>query len=128
MTKTYAWTTARGAKVVATITSEHITHETAYADGYNIEVACSKYSYRVEDITVNGKPTAYKELWWEKGMQTILIDRRGADRILVLIPDDICAEIYGEEREENRRKMAAAEKADAAYKAYHDMMRKAMDP
>lgn len=128
MTKTYTWTTARGAKIVATITSEHITRETAYADGYNIEVDCSKYSYRVDSLTVNGKATELKALWWENGMRCILIGRRGADRILVLIPDDVCAQVYGEEREENHRKMAAAEKADAAYEAHCEMMRKAMDP
>lgn len=128
MTKTYTWTTARGAKIVATITSEHITRETAYADGYNIEIDCSKYSYHVDSLTVNGKATELKELWMEKGKNCILIGRRGADRILVLIPDDVCAQVYGEEREENRRKLAAAEKADAAYKAHCEMMRKAMDP
>lgn len=128
MTKTYTWTTAKGAKISATITSEHITRETVYADGYNIEVDCSEYSYHVDSITVNGKTPAMKQLWMEKGMPAILIDRRGDDRVLAMIPEDICAEVYGEEREENRRKMESAIKADAAYRAHCEMMRKAMDP
>ena len=126
MTKTYAWTTARGAKISATITSTHITRETVYADGWNVECDCSKYTYSVDELTVNGKPTELKEMWNERGIPCILIDRKGNDRVLAAIPDDIAADIYGEEREENKRKFEAAKKAEEIYNAHCEMMRKAM--
>ena len=116
MTKTYAWTTARGAKISATITSNHITRETVYADGWNVECDCSKYTYSVDELTVNGK----------RGIPCIPIARKGNDRVLAAIPDDIATEIYGEEREENKRKFEAAKKAEEIYDAHCEMMRKAM--
>lgn len=126
MTKTYTWTTAKGAKVVATITSNHITRETVYADGLNIECDCSKYTYSIDEMTVNGKATELKEFWDECGMQCILITRKGKDRILAAIPEDVAAEVYAEEREETKRRMEAAKKAEEAYNAHCEMMRKAM--
>lgn len=126
MTKTYTWTTAKGAKVVATITSNHITRETVYADGFNIECDCSKYTYRVDALTVNGKSTELKELWTERGIRCILIARKGKDRVLAVIPEDVVAEVYAEEREETKRKLEAEKKLEDAYNAHCEMMRKAM--
>ena len=126
MTKTYTWTTARGAKVSATITSNHITRETVYADGMNIECDCSEYTYSIDEMTVNGKATELKEFWVERGTQCILIARRGKDRILAAIPEDVAAEVYAEEREETKRRLDAAKKAEEAYNAHSEMMRKAM--
>ena len=100
MTKTYTWTTAKGAKVVATITSNHITRETVYADGFNIECDCSKYTYRIA--------------------------RKGKDRVLAVIHEDVVAEVYAEEREETKRKLEAEKKLEDAYNAHCEMMRKAM--
>lgn len=126
MTKTYQWTTARGAKIEATITVEHITRETVYADGWNIEVDCSKYTYSVDALTVNGKQTALRQMWYERGTRCILIDRKGKDRVLVAIPAEIASEIYAEETAERKEQMEAAQKAEAAYNAHCEMMRKAM--
>ena len=126
MTKTYTWTTARGAQIAATITSNHITRETVYADGWNVECDCSKYSYSVDALTANGKATELKELWTERGVECILIARKGKDRVLVAIPDDVAADVYGEERAETARKLAAAKEIEDAYNAHCEMMRKAM--
>lgn len=126
MTKTYTWTTARGAQIAATITSNHITKETVYADGWNVECDCSKYVYSVDALTVNGKATELKELWTERGVECILIARKGKDRVLVAIPEDIAAEVYAEERKEAAQKAEAAKKAEAAYNAHCAMMHKAM--
>ncbi len=126
MTKTYIWTTARGAQIAATITSNHITSETVYADGWNIECKCSKYTYSVDALTVNGKATELKELWTERGMRCILIARKGKDRVLVAIPDDVAAEVYGEERAELERKLVAEKEIEDEYNEHCEMMRKAM--
>lgn len=126
MTRTYSWTTARGAKISATITSEHITSKTVYADGWNVETKCSEYSYRVDAITVNGKATELKELWIEKGVRCILIARKGCDRVLVALPQDVVDSVYGEEQAEMEHCLAAAEKAEKEYNAHCEMMRKAM--
>lgn len=126
MTKTYTWTTARGAQIAATITSNRITRETVYADGWNVECDCSKYTYSVDALTVNGKATELKELWTERGARCILIARKGKDRVLVAIPDDVAADVYGEERAETARKLAAAKEIEDAYNAHCEMMRKAM--
>lgn len=127
MTKTYAWTTAKDAEIVATITTEHITRETVDADGFKVEVNCSRYDYSVDAMTVNGNPTDLKELWTERGVNCILIAYRGKNRILVAIPDDIAAEIYGEERAEAAAKLERSIAAEAAYNAHREMMRRAMD-
>lgn len=126
MTKTYSWTTPRGAKISATITAEHITRETVYADGWNIEVKCSKYQYRVDTITVNGEETERKDLWNEAGLPCILTAYRGLDRVLVVIPQDVIDDVYGAERAEMNQKLEAAEKAEKEYKEKYELVRKAM--
>ena len=126
MTKTYNWTTARGAKISATITSEHITSRAVYADGWNVETKCSEYDYKVDDITVDGKKTELKQLWTEKGMRCILIARQGRDRVLVALPQDVIDDVYGAEHAEMERRLTAAEKAEKEYNAHCEMMRKAM--
>lgn len=126
MTKTYNWTTARGAKISATITSEHITSKTTYADGWTVETKCNEYNYNVDAITVNGKTTELKKLWTEKGVRCILIARKGSDRVLVALPQDVIDSVYGEEQAEMERCLAAEEKAEKEYNAHCEMMRKAM--
>lgn len=64
-TKTYNWTTQRGAKIEMTITVEHITRETTSADGFEMKVSCDKWLRTIDDITVNGKNTNFKELYFE---------------------------------------------------------------
>lgn len=126
MTKTYTWTTPKGAEIVATITTEHITRETVDADGFKVEVNCSRYDYSVDAMTVNGKPTDLKQLWTERGVNCILIAYQGKNRVLAAIPDDIAAEIYGEERAEAAARLERSMAAEAAYNAHREMMRRAM--
>ena len=94
MTKTYQWTTPRGAKIVATITAEHITRETISADGWDVDVACSRYHYQVDSLTVNGKGTDSKELWTERGVRCILIGHSGKERLLVELTNDVIEDVY----------------------------------
>ena len=127
-TKTYNWTTPRGAKVSATITVDHITSKTINSDGFQIEVDCNEWYYQVDDMTVNGKPTELKQLYMEGNQRCILIARRGKDRVLAALPADIENDIYGEEREYKRNKI---EKNDALWKkheAERESILKAMNP
>lgn len=59
-------------------------------------------------------------------MRCILIARKGKDRVLVAIPDDVAAEVYGEERAELERKLAAEKAIEDEYNEHCEMMRKAM--
>ena len=127
MTHTYNWTTARGAKISATITVTHITRDTAYADGFNIEVSADRWERTVDSMTVNGKPTKLRELYNERGTKCILSDRIGKDRILVALPSDVEEAIYGEERLESARKLDAAIKAEKEYDAHVAAVCKMMD-
>ena len=104
-TNTYNWTTARGAKVSATVTVEHITCKTVSADGFEVEVNCNEWFYQVDGMTVNGKPTELKELCIEGNKRCILIARHGKDRVLAALPADVEEAIYGEERAYKRARM-----------------------
>ena len=126
MKKSYKWMTPRGAKVEAVINVDHITTETVSADGFEVEVSCNKWSYSVDSITVNGKPTKRKEFWTESGKRCILIDMIGKDRLLVALPKEIEEDIYGEEREMGRKAYERAvkieKKLDDERKAVEKMM------
>lgn len=113
MDKTYKWTTAKGAEVEMTIVVEHITKETVFSDGWHGEIKCNHWYREITLMRVNGKQTKLKQLWNEKGMECVLIERIGKDRVLVLLPKEVEEEIYGEERrdiEERTRRSIALEK------------------
>lgn len=128
MTKTYHWTTPRGAKIAATITSEHVTHDIVDADGYKIEVKCDRWDYRVDDITVNGKPTELKRLWIEDGKRCILIGMRGKDRILVALPADVEQDVYGEEKAHAKARTLYNAKLQDDMDAHRAAVEKMMNP
>lgn len=123
-TKTYNWTTPRGAKIKMTITVEHVMKEKTSADGWEMEVSCNKWRRTIEEIKVNGKDTNLKELHRESGTDCVLIDKRGKDKILVAIPSEITAEIFGEERESVARSREIAKKYEDHYNAVRRMMSK----
>lgn len=127
MTTTYTWTTPRGAKISATITVEHITREVSFADGWNIETECDRWTRTVDSMTVNGKPTKMRELHDERGTACILIDRIGKDRLLVALPADVEAAIYGEERSASASKLNAAIAAERAYNEHVSAVEKMMN-
>lgn len=127
MTNTYIWATPKGANISATITVKHITTETVYADGLNIEVKCDRWARNVDSMTVNGRPTKMRELYNEDGIDCILIDRVGNNRILVALPDDVVTAIYAEERNDAARKLAATIAAEKAYEAHINAVKKMMD-
>lgn len=128
MTKTYNWTTPRGAKIAATITVEHITTKTVDADGFKVPVKCSEWMRSVDSMTVNGKETKRHELYNERGTRCILIDRVGKDRVLVALPSDVVDAVYGEEIDENKRKLDRAIKVENAVAAHRAAVYKMMNP
>lgn len=114
MTKTYTWTTPKGAKVEATITTNHITTKTINDDGWSVEVKCNEWHYFVESMKVNGKPTKQKDLWYHGKQHCIIIDRIGKDTVMAAIPDDIANEIFGEEERYNDAKWEATLRIEQA--------------
>lgn len=132
MTKTYNWTTAHGSKVEMNITVEHVTSETAYADGMNIEVKCDRWTRLINTMLVNGKETAQKELGvyiegrQNKETKIVRIGRKGKDYLMVAIPEEIADEIYGEEAKADKEKWEKARATEKAYDDHRAMMKKAM--
>lgn len=127
-TTTYNWTTPRGAKISATITVEHITHEIINSDGSEIEVDCNKWFRQVDAMTVNGKSTALKELHMEGNQRCILIARKGKDRTLVALPTDVENAIYGEEREYVKNRLEKNIALEKKLDAERERILKAMNP
>ena len=126
-TKSYSWTTPRGAKVEATFTVEHITTKTTWSDGWEIETDCNEWRYRCDAITVNGKQTKYREWHSEKGIPCVLFDRIGKDRMLVAIPDKIYQELTEEEREYNSIKSERIDKLLEKYESHRKTVEKMMN-
>lgn len=126
MTKTYTWTTPKGAKVDMTVTVNHITRETINADGNRIEVACDRWERTVDACKVNGKDTAMKMLAYANGIRAIIIDRKGRQDIGAALPEDVIEGIYGEEAAANAAKLDAAIKAENEYEAHRAKVLKAM--
>lgn len=126
MTKTYTWTTPKGAKIEATITTEHITKKTVSADGWPIEIKCNDWVYTLDELKVNGKPTKMKMLSQYAGQDCIIIDKVGKDTVMAAIPADISEDIYGEERRQAKARFDAnvefERKMDAKRQAVYDMM------
>lgn len=121
--KTYNWTTQKGAKIEMTITVNHITKETTSADGWEMECSCNKWIRTIDEMKVNGKNTELKELWFENGTDCVLIETRGKDRVLIAIPSEVAEEIYGEERraEEHGREVYRQ------YRNHYNAVRRMMD-
>lgn len=126
MTKTYTWTTPKGAKIEATITTKHITRKTVSADGWPVEVKCSEWFYTLDDLKVNGKATKMKELSQYAGQDCIIIDKVGKDTVMAAIPADVSEEIYGEKRREVEARIKANieldRKMEEHRQAVYDMM------
>lgn len=127
MTNTYKWTTPMGANVEAVITVEHITTEHRDLDGVGYEAECNYWLRSVESMTVNGKPTRMKDLGWYAGKNVIVVDMVKRNKVMVALPDDVDAALFGEEREARARKFAAEMKAESEYSRRYDAVRRAMD-
>ena len=128
MTKTYSWTTPRGAKISATITVEHITTKVVDADGFKVETKCSEWRRSVDSMTVNGKAAKLHELYTERGTRCILIDRIGKDRVLVALPADVMNAVYGEEIAENKLRLERADRVEKSVSAHREAVYKMMNP
>lgn len=126
-TKSYSWTTPRGAEVEATFTVEHITTKTIWSDGFEIETNCNEWRYRCDALTANGKQTKYREWHNEKGIPCVLVDRMGKDRMLIAIPDKIYQELTAEEREYNRIKSERIDKTMESYESHRRSVEKMMN-
>lgn len=126
MTKTYTWTTPKGANIEMTVTVNHITSEMVNADGNLIEVACDRWERTVDACRLNGKDTAMKELDYVNGKRAIIIARNGRQEICAELPEYAIKGIYGNEIAANAAKLDAAIKAEKAYEAHRTMVLKAM--
>lgn len=124
---TYKWTTPRGANVELTVDVQHITTKTVSADGFDLDVKCDEWHRNITECRVNGKSTARKEFWHERGMCCVLVGYQGKNRILIALPKDVEEAIYGEERKAVKEKEARRAEVEKAYQAHREMMRKAMD-
>ena len=127
-TNTYTWKTPRGARIEATITVNHITSRTVSADGWPVEVKCNDWLYAVDDLTVNGKPTALKELGSWGTTPVIVIARRGKDQTMVAIPDEVAEKVYGEERRWRAERLERQLEIERAHDAAMEKVYKAMNP
>lgn len=128
VTKTYNWTTPRGAKISATITVEHITTKVVDADGFKVETKCSEWRRSVDSMTVNGKAAKLRELYTERGTRCILIDRIGKDRVLVALPADVVNAVYGAEIAENKLRLERADRVEKSVSAHREAVYKMMNP
>lgn len=127
MTKTYCWTTPRGAKVEMTVISEHITSRTTSADGWPIEVKCNEWHYQIDKMLVNGKAPKMHELGHHGRDRVVIIDRIGKDSVMAAIPADIAADIFGEEMRYHAEQARRAAAAEEKYMDNYNMVKKAMD-
>ena len=126
MTKTYTWTTPKGAEIEATIRVEHKTRTKTSADGWEMEIKCDDWFRVIEDMKVNGKATKMMELTRYCDQDCIMIDKVGKDRVLVAIPAEVIEELFGEERRNAKARDEAndrlEEKMEAHRKAVYNMM------
>lgn len=127
-TNIYTWKTPRGARIEATITVDHITSKTLYNDGNPVEAKCNHWLYSVDALTANGKATALRELSSWGATPVIVIARRGKDKTMVAIPDDIADAIYGEERRWRAKSLDREIEAEKAHDAAMRNIYKAMNP
>lgn len=126
MTKTYTWTTARGARIEITATVEHITSKLANADGWDINVDCNEWSRNIDRCVVNGKPTSMKQLTVWNGVRCILIGYQGKSGMYIALPQTVENEMYGEEIAELNAELDRAAAAEKACDAHRNMMRRVM--
>lgn len=108
MTKTYSWTTPKNVKVEATITVEHITHKTVDVDGCLVERKCDEWRRSIDALTLNGKDAKIKMFSVYNGQDVIVVDRVGKNDVMALLPANVVAEVYGEERKAAEAKRKAA--------------------
>lgn len=130
---TYTWKTERGAEITLDITKELVTEERIWNDGYESVVPCHAYRYTINSLLVNGtemKAGAYKQEVgrWPEAVHYAFCVPVGKKKAYIAIPDEIEAEIYGEERAYNKEKLkkelAVEEEYEKHYDAVMDMLNK----
>lgn len=126
MTKSFAWTTPRGAKVEMMVNVKHVTSEVISADGFPVECACDRWEREIVSCKVNGRGTALRILGIVCGKESVIIDRRGSQDIAAALPQNVIDAIYGEERTAKMAKLDAEIAVEKKYEEHRAMMRKAM--
>jgi len=112
----YEWTTAKGAQVVIDIEKVERT-ETAYADGWNVEL--KKSEKRIARMTVDGAEVEQPRFWAGDQAKFRLDGREGA----AIVPEALLAQIWAEERAALAAETAAEDKREAEHKQILDVMR-----
>lgn len=124
MTKTYEWAGKSG-QVEMTVETTHKTSKTVWADGYDVEVPCSEWSYEITSLKYKGEETPEKEPGYCQGIRAIRIGTKGVYGLYVVYPDKIYNEIHADEIAEREAEYARQAKSDAAYNRHCEMMRRA---
>jgi hypothetical protein len=117
MTKTYNWTTEKGAKINLVI--EETETQKIWADGDEVEV--KKFGRRIVGFAVNG--AKYEGSFGSAKGQNAIDFLFNGQRAAVIIPSNIYAEIFARDIELAER----TRKADAEYTEHHNKVLKAME-
>jgi len=126
-TNKYKWTTARGANTELTVTTEISSTEIINADGQKIEVKRNmpEYTYKFS-LVINGEQKNAEHIYYgsHNCLQTGVVN---GQPMLMLIPDEIWAEITKEESEMKDKAFKAEMEAENKYEAHRKEMKKAME-
>ena len=107
----YEWTTAKDARIMIEVEKVDVV-ETAYADGWNVDL--KKTEKRVTKMTINGKEIAGAKFdYTQDRIEFALPDHPVAAAI---IPQEIGARIWAEERAARKTQDEAEDKYEAHYK------------
>lgn len=129
----YAWTTARGAKIILDIDTEVITEEIILSGGWEVTVPCHRWQYTINSLLIDGqerKVGAYKQQIgrWPNDVHYAfsVYENKEKQNVFVPIPDEIEAEIYGAERSYKKTEIEKELAVYAARKKDYDAIMKMM--
>lgn len=130
MIKRYEFTTAKGSSVKLAVELEHITSDTADADGYKVEIPADVWIRKIVEFSVNGEVSKRADFTYYGKDRVIKygeVTQKGkACPLLVLLPKDIVKDIFGEESQKAKARVRQELEADRKYqnrrKAIEDAM------
>ncbi|OPX85940.1 MAG: hypothetical protein A4E52_01574 [Pelotomaculum sp. PtaB.Bin013] len=130
MIKRYEFRTAKGSIVKLAVDVEHITTETADADGYKVEIPADIWVRKIIEFSVNGEVSKRADFTYHGKDRVIKygeVTQKGKTcPLLVLLPKDIVEDIFGEEARAAKARIRQELEADRKYqnrrKAIEDAM------
>ena len=123
MKKNFTFKTVRGAAIKFAVEINHSTTEVIDADGDKIEVVANKWSYSIENLTINGNRYNGE---FTIGKDAICTGYQGNKPMLILLSDEILSEIFGEERNFKEAKAAAELAEEMEYQANYNRVKHTM--